>query len=71
MEELPVSTVVAALGFVLGLIFGATAQRTNFCTMGAIQLRFCTISGNWESGKKTPLKKNIGVMNSVKRWLKV
>ena len=36
MEELPVSTVVAARGFGLGLIFGATAQRTNFCTMGAI-----------------------------------
>jgi uncharacterized membrane protein YedE/YeeE len=36
MDELAVSTVVGALGFGLGLIFGATAQRTNFCTMGAI-----------------------------------
>jgi uncharacterized membrane protein YedE/YeeE len=36
MEELPVSTIVAGLGFGLGLIFGATVQRTNFCTMGAI-----------------------------------
>ncbi len=36
MEELPVSTVVANLGFALGAIFGAIAQRTNFRTMGAI-----------------------------------
>ncbi len=36
MEELPLSTLVAMIGFGLGLIFGATAQRTNFCTMGAV-----------------------------------
>lgn len=36
MEEIPTHVVVAALGFGLGLVFGATAQRTNFCTMGAI-----------------------------------
>jgi hypothetical protein len=36
MEELPIKYVVAGLGFVLGLAFGATAQRTNFCTMGSI-----------------------------------
>ncbi len=33
---------------------------------GAIQLRCCTKGGNESSGKNTPLKKNIGVMNSVK-----
>lgn len=36
MEELPIKYVVAGLGFVLGLAFGATAQRTHFCTMGSI-----------------------------------
>lgn len=36
MEELPVGTVVALMGLGLGAIFGATAHRTNFCTMGAI-----------------------------------
>ncbi len=36
MSELPVTTLVALLGFVAGLVFGATAQITNFCTMGAI-----------------------------------
>ena len=33
---------------------------------GAIQLSVCTILGNEVRGKKTPLKKNIGVMNRVK-----
>ncbi|MDH3228544.1 MAG: YeeE/YedE family protein [Alphaproteobacteria bacterium] len=36
MEDMSIGTLVASLGFALGGIFGATAQRTNFCTMGAI-----------------------------------
>ena len=37
MEEgLAVTTTVAIAGFCAGLVFGATAQRTNFCTMGAL-----------------------------------
>ena len=36
LEDLPVAIVVSTLGFVLGAICGGTAQRTNFCTMGAI-----------------------------------
>ena len=36
MEDVPVRVVVAMAGFVGGIIFGATAQRTNFCTMGAL-----------------------------------
>jgi uncharacterized protein len=36
MAEMPIHVVVAAAGFAAGLVFGATAQRTNFCTMGAI-----------------------------------
>ena len=31
----PSSTVVTG-GFALGLVFGAVAQKSNFCTMGAI-----------------------------------
>ncbi len=45
MEEFPVRYVVAALGFAAGLIFGATAQKTNFCTMGAIS--DIVFMGNW------------------------
>jgi hypothetical protein len=36
LEEIPVNTQVAVLAFVLGALFGATAHRTNFCTMGAL-----------------------------------
>lgn len=36
MDELPVKYVVATLGLMLGVVFGATAQKTNFCTMGSI-----------------------------------
>ena len=45
MEEIPLGTVVALLGFGLGLVFGATAQRTNFCTMGAIS--DAVLMGDW------------------------
>ncbi|MCC7048681.1 MAG: YeeE/YedE family protein [Alphaproteobacteria bacterium] len=36
MADLHVHIVVAAGGFAAGMVFGATAERTNFCTMGAI-----------------------------------
>lgn len=36
MSALPVNTLVSLLGLFAGIVFGATAQRTNFCTMGAI-----------------------------------
>jgi hypothetical protein len=45
MEDIPVGTQVALLGFVLGLIFGGAAQRTHFCTMGA--LSDIVFMGNW------------------------
>ncbi|MBT4116884.1 MAG: YeeE/YedE family protein [Rhodospirillaceae bacterium] len=36
MEDIPIGILVSGLGLLLGMVFGATAQRTNFCTMGAI-----------------------------------
>lgn len=36
MSDLPLASVIALLGFAGGLVLGATSQRTNFCTMGAI-----------------------------------
>ena len=36
MDEFPVGVVVSALGCGLGVIFGATAHRTDFCTMGGL-----------------------------------
>ena len=34
--EAPVHQIVAIAGGVIGLIFGITVQRTNFCMMGAV-----------------------------------
>lgn len=36
MTELPISTIVGGAAFIAGIVFGFTANRTNFCTMGAI-----------------------------------
>ncbi len=36
ISGIPVRTLVAAAGFAAGIIFGATAQKTHFCTMGGI-----------------------------------
>jgi uncharacterized protein len=36
MNGFAVTTVVGLGGFAIGLLFGATVQRTNFCTMGGI-----------------------------------
>lgn len=44
-EEIPVHVKVAAIGFFLGGVFGVTAQRTNFCTMGA--LSDIVLFGDW------------------------
>ncbi len=36
MGELAATTIVGIGGFTIGLVFGAVAQRTNFCTMGGL-----------------------------------
>ncbi len=36
MPDLPTATLVSTLGFLAAIVFGATAQRSDFCTMGAI-----------------------------------
>ena len=36
MDELPITTLVAALGFLIGGVMGVTARYANFCTLGAI-----------------------------------
>ena len=36
MSDLATTTIVGIGGFITGLVFGATVQRTNFCTMGGI-----------------------------------
>lgn len=36
MIDLPITTIVGGAGFLAGAVFGAVANKTNFCTMGAI-----------------------------------
>lgn len=36
MSGLPLPYLVNIAGLVLGIIFGAAVQRSNFCTMGAV-----------------------------------
>ena len=36
MDEFPVTTIVAATGFLAGIVFGGVANKTNFCTMDAL-----------------------------------
>jgi len=45
-----------------------TRARDRFATgvSGEIQHSFCTVGEKASRGKKTPLKKNMGVMNRVK-----
>ena len=45
MAELAVTTIVGSAAFVAGSVFGWTAQRTNFCTMGA--LSDIVFMGDW------------------------
>ncbi len=36
MEDIQPRYVVLAIGFALGMVFGASVQRSNYCTMGAV-----------------------------------
>jgi len=62
MEDIPVRTLVAILGFVLGMIFGGTAQRTNFCTMGAIS--DLVFMGDWNRFRAWMLAIAVAILGS-------
>ena len=44
-EDMPISTQVAIVGFLIGVLFGIIAHRTRFCTMGG--LYDIHAEGNW------------------------
>ncbi len=62
MEELPVKYVVATLGLALGAVFGATAQKTNFCTMGSIS--DIVFMGNWNRMRAWLLAIAVAILGS-------
>jgi len=62
MDEYSVVTVVSTVGFVLGAAFGATAQRTNFCTMGAIS--DVVFMGDWSRFRSWMLAVAVAMVGS-------
>ncbi len=62
MEDLPITTVVASLGFGLGLVFGITVQRTNFCTMGSIS--DIVFMGDWNRFRAWMLAIAVAILGS-------
>ncbi len=62
MEEIPVKTLIAVFGLGLGAIFGATAHRTNFCTMGAIS--DMVFMGDWNRFRAWMLAVAVAIFGS-------
>ncbi len=62
MEELPVGTFIATLGFGLGILFGAIAHRTSFCTLGA--LSDIVFMGNWNRFRSWMLATAVAILGS-------
>ena len=62
MEELSTGFIVASLGFVLGMIFGGTAHKTNFCTMGAIS--DIVFMGDWNRFRAWMLATGIAILGT-------
>jgi uncharacterized membrane protein YedE/YeeE len=67
MNEIPVGTLVAAFGFGLGVVFGATAHRANFCTMGAIS--DIVFIGNWNRFRAWMLATAVAIIGSQTLYL--
>ena len=62
MDEIPVGLLVSSLGFGLGAVFGVTAQRTNFCTMGAIS--DIAFMGSWNRFRAWALAIAVAMLGS-------
>jgi uncharacterized membrane protein YedE/YeeE len=62
VSDLPISTIVGGGAFVTGLIFGAVANRTNFCTMGA--LSDIVFMGEWKRFRSWMLALAVGLIGS-------
>lgn len=62
MTDLPITTIVGAAGFAAGIVFGATAQRTNFCTMGAIS--DIVFMGDWRRMRAWLLAISVAILST-------
>ncbi|OAN49811.1 hypothetical protein A6A04_18745 [Paramagnetospirillum marisnigri] len=62
MSDLPVTTIVGAGAFVAGTLFGWTAQKTNFCTMGAVS--DIVFMGDWRRFRAWMLALAVAVLGT-------
>ncbi|MDA1089528.1 MAG: YeeE/YedE family protein [Proteobacteria bacterium] len=62
MEQVPIGTFIATLGFGMGILFGAVAHRTSFCTMGA--LSDIVFMGNWNRFRSWMLATAIAIIGT-------
>jgi uncharacterized membrane protein YedE/YeeE len=62
MNDFPTGILVATLGFGLGGVFGATAHRANFCTMGAIS--DIVFMGDWNRFRAWMLAIAVAIIGS-------
>lgn len=62
MTDLSITTVVAGSGFLAGVVFGAVANRTNFCTMGAIS--DIVLMGDWRRMRAWLLAIGIAILTT-------
>jgi len=62
MEDISIVHQVSVIGFVLGIVFGGTAQKTHFCTMGAISDIF--FIGDWNRFRAWMLAMAIAILVS-------
>ena len=62
MEDVSIGTFIGTLGFGMGILFGAVAHRTNFCTMGA--LSDIVFMGNWNRFRSWMLATAVAIIGS-------
>lgn len=62
MADLPVTTIVGAGAFLVGSVFGWTAQKSNFCTMGAIS--DIVFMGDWRRFRAWMLAVAVAVLGT-------
>ncbi|MBI5164264.1 MAG: YeeE/YedE family protein [Magnetospirillum sp.] len=62
MADISLTTAVGGAAFIVGIVFGATAQRTNFCTMGAVS--DVVFMGDWRRMRAWMLAVAVGIVGT-------
>ena len=62
MEDMSVTTLVALAGFIAGIVFGAVANKTDFCTMGGVS--DMVLMGNTSRFRSWMLAVAVGILGT-------